>query len=178
MTGGSDDDSESPAINQQGLELAFPELIDDSIEIVLDSIELTGSEEDLGSIGSSRESRVRALAWLYEGEIKDKEVPSTNFDRDLANELVQGVLDNRDRIRGYISRATKDWSIDRMPLIDQLIASIAVYELIKRRNVSVAVIIDEALDLANMYSTENSPRFLNGVLSTIAQEIRPEQAKE
>ena len=64
--------------------------------------------------------------------------------------------------------------LERMPAVDRCILRIATYELISELDVPVAVVIDEAVELAKEYSTEDSPRFVNGVLAAIADTVRPE----
>ena len=64
------------------------------------------------------------------------------------------------------------WTIDRMPVLDRSILRLATYELIAEPEVPVAVIIDEAVELAKQYSTEFSGGFVNGVLATIARQVR------
>ena len=65
------------------------------------------------------------------------------------------------------------WSIDRMAVVDRLVLRLAVAELLDPTGPPVAVVIDEAVELAKTYSTEESGRFVNGVLSTVAAQVRP-----
>jgi N utilization substance protein B len=155
----------------QAISLPIPELDDQDVEVILDSIELAAPNVDPGAIGSYRESRVRALSRLYEISIKNT-VVADRFDDSLANLLVDGVLANLEQINLLIEQANIDWGLERMPVIDQVIAKIAVFELLKRRETSVAVILDEAIDLANRFSTESSARFINGILASIASTVR------
>ena len=69
--------------------------------------------------------------------------------------------------------ASVGWEIDRMPVVDRTILRLATWELLSRPDVPVAVVIDEAVELAKQYSTEQSGGFVNGVLGTIATEVRP-----
>jgi N utilization substance protein B len=129
--------------------------------------------EDLRS-----EARERALALLYEAQAKGLSgveviaglpVPP---DR-LAVLLVNGVDSNQTRIDQLISSYAKGWSLERMPVIDRTVLRLATFELLERPEVPVAVVLDEAITLAKHFSTDDSGRFVNGVLAAIAREIRP-----
>ena len=126
-----------------------------------------------------RQARERALELLYEIEAKDR--PAGEVLAELAVEpdayalaVVRGVDEHRDRLDGLISRYARDWSLDRMPVIDRSLLRMAVFELAHRPDVPTAVVIDEAVELAKAYSTDDSGRFVNGMLSRIARELRPE----
>ena len=71
-----------------------------------------------------------------------------------------------------MAAAAKGWEVERMPVLDRSILRLATYELIAEPEVPVAVVIDEAVELAKQYSTEFSGGFVNGVLSTIARQVR------
>ncbi len=71
-----------------------------------------------------------------------------------------------------MAAAAKGWEVERMPVLDRNILRLATYELIAELDVPVAVVIDEAVELAKQYSTESSGGFVNGVLSTIARQVR------
>ena len=86
--------------------------------------------------------------------------------------LVEGVGAQAEHIDALVDAAAKGWDIERMPVLDRSILRLAAYELIAEVDVPVAVVIDEAVELAKQYSTEFSGRFVNGVLSTIAGQVR------
>ena len=130
------------------------------------------------NVGSRRESRERALSLLYEAEVKDitpaallQDLPSP-ADPFVAD-LVGGVGAQLDRIDGLIGRFAIDWTLDRMPALDRNVLRLAVYELLERPDVPLGAVISEAVELAKRYSTEESSRFVNGVLSAVAAEVRP-----
>jgi transcription antitermination protein NusB len=128
--------------------------------------------------GSRREARERALSLLYEAESKDAAPGSVLADLPLAPEpfvvdLVTGVADHGDRIDGLIASHAIDWTLDRMPAVDRTVLRLAVYELLERPDIPTGVVISEAVELAKGYSTEESGRFVNGVLSAIAKDVRP-----
>ena len=87
--------------------------------------------------------------------------------------LVEGAAVHGERIDALMAAAAKGWEVDRMPVLDRSILRLATYELIAEPDVPVAVVIDEAVELAKQYSTEFSGGFVNGVLSTIARQVRP-----
>jgi N utilization substance protein B len=87
--------------------------------------------------------------------------------------LVAGVGECQARIDELIVRFAIDWTIDRMPVIDRTVVRMATFELLRRPDVPTGVVISEAVELAKRYSTEESGRFVNGLLASIAEEIRP-----
>ncbi len=127
--------------------------------------------------GPRHEARERALALLYEAEMK--RVGTAEVLRTLsvapdpfAVALVEGAAAHASRIDALVATAAKGWEIERMPVLDRNILRLATYELIAEPDVPVAVVIDEAVELAKQYSTEFSGGFVNGVLSTIARQVR------
>ena len=85
-----------------------------------------------------------------------------------AVELVEGVEANAGRIDELLSSYAEGWTLDRMPVVDRNLARIAVYEMLHRDDIDDAVAISEAVELAGELSTDDSPRFLNGLLGRIA----------
>jgi N utilization substance protein B len=130
------------------------------------------------SSGDARHhARERALALLYEAELKhlppaDVLAAQPATPDPLATELVEGVSAQAARIDGLIGTAAVDWEVERMPVVDRTILRLATYELLERSDTPVAVIIDEAVELAKEYSTEQSGGFVNGVLVTVARGVR------
>ncbi|WP_053353157.1 transcription antitermination factor NusB [Leucobacter musarum] len=92
----------------------------------------------------------RAASWLY------------------AREIVDGVTDHRDEIDELIVSYAQGWTLERMPHIDRALLRLAAWEIIHNDEVPAAVAIDEAVELAKEYSTDDSGRFVNGVLGKIA----------
>jgi len=87
-------------------------------------------------------------------------------------DVVSGVSEHASLIDALIARLAPDWPLDRMPAVDRAVLRLAVYELSQRPDVPTAVILDEAVELAKRYSTEESGRFVNGVLAAAARELR------
>ena len=124
------------------------------------------------------DARERALSLLYEAESKEEAprqvlaalpVPPAA----LVVTLVEGVEDHRPELDALIAGHARNWSLDRMPAIDRNVLRLALYELKDRPDVPVAVVIDEAVELAKRFSTDDSGRFVNGMLSAIAPKLRP-----
>ena len=132
--------------------------------------------------GERRRSRERALELLYEAESKGASSSSLLSELKIrperyATELVLGVEGHAAEIDGLIEAHATDWTLDRMPAIDRQLLRVATFELIARPDVPTAVVLDEAVELAKSYSTENSGRFVNGVLAAIAAKVRPTDAR-
>lgn len=89
-----------------------------------------------------------------------------------AVELVRGVAMHRDEIDVELRRFSEHWALERMPAIDRSLLRIGSYELLWQPDTPTGVVINEAVDLARQYSTKDSGRFVNGLLSRIAAERR------
>ena len=129
-----------------------------------------------------REARERALSLLYEAESKQVQPDAILSDLPVEPDpfvvdLVKGVGRDLERIDWLISSHAIGWEMDRMPAVDRALLRMAVYELIDRPDVPTAVVISEAVDLAAQYSTDDSGRFVNGVLAAIAAEVRPSSGR-
>ncbi|MEA2932127.1 MAG: transcription antitermination protein NusB [Actinomycetota bacterium] len=126
---------------------------------------------------SRRQARERALSLLYEAETKGvtpaevlAELPVEPAE--FASDLVLGVGDHQDEVDGWIVRFARDWALERMPALDRALLRMGVYELVHRPDVPTGAVISEAVELAQRYSTDDSSRFVNGVLAAIALEVR------
>ena len=94
-----------------------------------------------------------------------------------ARELVDGVLAAQEGIDAALTAAAENWRLDRMAAIDRAVLRLGVHELVHREDVPPKVAIDEAIELAKKYSTEESGAFVNGVLDRIHKQTTPgEQA--
>jgi N utilization substance protein B len=118
------------------------------------------------------------LSLLYEAESKQVE-PSEVLSElpvmpdQFVLDVVRGVEAERARIDELIAAHAIGWTMDRMPAVDRALLRMATYELMARPDVPTAAVISEAVELATQYSTEESGRFVNGVLATIAAITRP-----
>ena len=89
---------------------------------------------------------------------------------DYALHLVQGVLTNKEAIDARLSEYAIDWTVERMPATDRNILRVAVYEMLfAEQPLAFGVAINEAVEVAKAYGTEESPRFVNGVLGKLAK---------
>jgi N utilization substance protein B len=123
------------------------------------------------------DARERAMILLYEAASKslpvDEVVASQVVEPDaLTQELVLGVDAHRAQLDAAIAEHAKGWTLARMPLLDLTIMRIAGFELLGRPDVPVAVVLDEAVELAKRFSTDDSGRFVNGVLSALVPVLR------
>ena len=130
------------------------------------------------SAGPRRQARERALSLLYEAEVKGVEpedvLGSLPVEPDrFAVELVAGVGAHGEEVDQWLRRFARDWAVERMPAIDRALLRIGVFELLHRPDVPPGVVLSEAVELAVRYSTEDSGRFVNGLLARIADEVRP-----
>ncbi|GAA1818862.1 transcription antitermination factor NusB [Planosporangium flavigriseum] len=133
------------------------------------------------TMSSRRKARKRALDVLYEADVRQapitdvleayvERLPEPKPEQlDYTVALANGVAGQRDRVDELIASYAEGWTLDRMPVVDRNLARIAVYELMFRDEIDDAVAITEAVELAKALSTEDSPRFLNGVLGRIAE---------
>ena len=131
-------------------------------------------------------ARKRALDVLYESDVRGVDPLTTLGERvaladppvnDYTIELVEGVQQHADRIDAILAEYAEGWTVARMPDVDRAILRLGVYELLWRDEVPDPVAIDEAVELAKSLSTDESPRFVNGVLARVLRE-RPETADE
>ena len=128
-----------------------------------------------------RKARKRALDVLYEADLRGLppgQVLTGYVQRlerphpghlEYAVGLIEGVAKHQEHIDELISSYAEGWTLDRMPVVDRNLARIAVYELLHVDEIDDAVAITEAVELARQMSTDDSPRFLNGVLGRIAE---------
>ncbi|MGD0220039.1 MAG: transcription antitermination factor NusB [Acidimicrobiales bacterium] len=128
--------------------------------------------------GARRRARERALDLLYEAETKgiapDAVLGELQVGPDpYAAALVHGVAAHLGEIDALIAAHATAWSIDRLPAVDRQLLRIAAYEIAFGAEVPAAVAIDEAVGLAREFSTEESGRYVNGVLAAIATTARP-----
>ncbi|MGI8491978.1 MAG: transcription antitermination factor NusB [Acidimicrobiales bacterium] len=131
------------------------------------------------AVGSRRRARERALGLLYEALAKDLEPAQVMSELpvepdDYASDIVAGVARMLPEIDSILGRNAIDWTVDRMPVIDRTLLRMATYELLARPDVPTGVVISEAVELAKQYSTEESGRFVNGILAAIAAATRPQ----
>lgn len=131
-----------------------------------------------GTPDERTDAREQAVMLLYEGEQRDLDPVQLLDERSLVaaeavGALLAGVGSSRESIDAMIAENAKGWPLERMPALDRAILRLAIWELTDRPDVPTAVVIDEAVELAKRFSTDDSGRFVNGVLATIARTVRP-----
>ncbi len=118
------------------------------------------------------------MSLLYEAEMKHLSGSQVVAELAVAPDpyvvrLVRGVSEHEASIDQLLARAAVGWEVQRMAMVDRSGMRIAVYELLEQPEVPTAVVLDEAVELAKRFSTDQSGGFVNGVLATIAREVRP-----
>jgi N utilization substance protein B len=96
-----------------------------------------------------------------------QEFSSSVENRDFIDQLVWGVVDNKEKIDSIITPAAPEWPIEQIALIDLIILRMGIYELLFAREVPPKVAINEAVELAKAFGGQNSSKFINGVLGTV-----------
>ncbi|MGN6743498.1 MAG: transcription antitermination factor NusB [Amnibacterium sp.] len=128
-------------------------------------------------------SRKRALDVLFSADVRgDSQADALAAEQEralarperasswpYARDIVQGVIDHAEEIDRIIGDRAPAWPIERMPAVDRAILRIGVWEILHNPEVPAPVAIDEAVELAKELSTDDSPRFINGVLHAVAE---------
>jgi N utilization substance protein B len=127
-------------------------------------------------MAARHKARKRALDLLYESELRGTDPVTTLAERvaaanppvpEYAVTLVEGVTKEKARIDEVLATYAEGWTLPRMPAVDRGLLRIATYELLWCEDVPDAVAVDEAVELAKELSTDDSPRFINGLLGRI-----------
>lgn len=133
-------------------------------------------------MGARTKARKRALDLLYEAEMRGLEPLALVGERlaegagvalpEYAVTLVEGVAAHRERIDELLATYAVDWTLDRMPPVDRNLLRLGAWELLWADDVPDAVAISEAVELAGQLSTDDSARFVNGLLARLL-ELKP-----
>ena len=132
-------------------------------------------------MGTRRKSRELALQALYQGELAgqagflDFADFCTHFQVNkkaipYAKILLDGIQEKRQEINQLISRYAENWRLERMSLLDRNILRLAIFELNYQDDVPTSVAINEAVEIAKRYSTDDSGPFINGILDAMVKE--------
>jgi N utilization substance protein B len=131
----------------------------------------------VSELGRKRhQARERALEVLYEATIKERSVAvvltelNTKPD-DYTIQLLLSSEGHQEQANALISEFAIDWPLERIAVVDRLIMTMAVGEMLMENAPPIAVILDEAVELAKVFSTDGSSSFVNGVLSSIAEKV-------
>jgi len=133
-------------------------------------------------MGTRRKAREKALQMLFQLDFPndDAETICTTFwtgnpvgqkVREFAEQLVKGTYANRESIDRMISSTMANWTLDRLASVDKAILRLATYELVYMANIPSTVTINEAVEIAKNYGTEESGRFVNGILDKIREQF-------
>jgi N utilization substance protein B len=130
------------------------------------------------AVASRRQARRQALDILYQADVtgSDPHLVLEGWERvgkpvdSFARELVEGVAAHRSEIDGHLQRLAEDWTVDRMASLDRTILRIACFELLHQPDTPPGAAIDEAVQAAKELSTEDSSRFVNGILGRFVRE--------
>ena len=138
-------------------------------------------------MGHRRRAREFALQMLFQIDLTGV-VPRQVFDqfwgihdaeaeeRSFAESLVLGVIGRGDELDGLISAAARNWRMKRMAVVDRNVLRMAAYELLEEAATPAAVIIDEAIEVAKKFGSEDSGGFINGILDAIRRQADPRSA--
>lgn len=126
-----------------------------------------------------RHARETAMQILYEVElgkgepqqvfqrvVQEKEL--RNADRTFTRQLVFGTLEHIPVVDGIISGLSRQWSVQRLAVVDKSLLRMALYEMLYIQEIPLNVSINEAIELAKVYGGEESPKFINGILGKVA----------
>ena len=126
-------------------------------------------------------ARSQALQLLFQAEALGRSVTEVlagpyalSQDEPLdeyGEQLALGTDGMRHELDSVISRSSTNWSIDRMPSVDRNLLRLAIYEMLEVDEVAIAVTIDESVELAKAYGTDESSRFINGLLGKVATDL-------
>ncbi|MDI6799098.1 MAG: transcription antitermination factor NusB [Actinomycetota bacterium] len=132
-----------------------------------------------------RKARRMALEILYEKDILGDTIDDIIRVRNASNRgaplsdfaltLLHGFERNHEKIDELIAEYADNWSIDRMPIVDRNIIRIGVYEMLFEEAIPIRVSINEAVELAKIFGSEDSSKFVNGILGRIAREMGEEE---
>ncbi len=146
-------------------------------DTVVEEITLADQPRMRTVLGGRHEARERAIHLLYEASMKmlpPKDVIAAQvMEPDpYAVDLVDGVATNLAELDEIIGRLARGWTIQRMPTMDVVVLRLALFELIHRPDVPSGVILAEAVEFASDYGTDDSAKFVNGLLAAARDEIR------
>jgi len=127
-----------------------------------------------------REAREKALFYLYQSDLLDIDVDEF-IKMDLKNKknidqftlkLVKGVKNNFENLNEIINLHSSNWQIDRMSILDRNMLRIALYEIMFEQEIPLKVTINEAIEISKKYGTNESGKFVNGILGKVVEEMK------
>lgn len=138
-------------------------------------------------MGKRRKARESALQILFQLEFNDipvdeiiaqfwKDKKASLEIREYAAWLVKGIISHQEEINDLIQSLSDHWRLTRMALIDRNILRTAVFELLYEENIAPAVVINEAIEIAKRYSSEEAAAFVNGILDAVRKKLEKGRA--
>lgn len=129
--------------------------------------------------GARRKARAIALQALYEVDSAGHDAASvlarlqsegrlSEENQAFVSELVNGVIQNKEKIDQSIQSFAPAWPVGQIAVVDRNILRLAIFEILVDNRVSIKVSINEAVELAKRFGSDNSPKFVNGVLGSVA----------
>jgi len=134
-----------------------------------------------------RKARIAALEVLYQRELTNYPVEKIVQNKlsaggkdlsDFALRIVDGVKNHNQKIDDMIKKYADNWALDRMPFVDRNIIRIGIYEMLFEKDIPTSVSINEAVELAKLYGTEESGKFVNGILGKVALVLEKKDSEE
>lgn len=128
-----------------------------------------------------REARELIMKMLYEKTFQPEKDPNAlveGYTQDMKGKVkdfivaeFNGILEHEEEIDAIITKSAQNWSLSRIARVDHMLLRMATYELKWGEDVPAKVAINEAIEIAKIYSTDKSPKFINGILGNIAKSI-------
>ena|SRR5688572_14123233 len=140
-------------------------------------------------MGKRREGREAALQFLYQVDVQKEDIDAQlatfwalrtspeqvgapNRARDFAEQLLHGVVEHRETIDEKISQLAKNYELQRISTVDRNILRLGIYEMLHRRETPPVVVINECIEIAKKFGSEDSGRFVNGILDRVCADLR------
>lgn len=138
---------------------------------------------------SRRSAREKTLQALYEVEVGGSELQEAfensilgkeleGDSRRFAQTLLTGTWEERESSDRLIAKFVRDWKLERLAIVDRIILRLAVFEMRDEENTPHEVIINEAVELAKLYSSDKSASFINAILDSISKELKGQEYNE
>lgn len=128
-----------------------------------------------------REARELIMKMLYEKTFQPEKDPNAlveDYTQDMKGKVkdfivaeFKGILEHEEEIDAIITKSAENWSLSRIAKVDHMLLRMATYELKWGEDIPAKVAINEAIEIAKIYSTDKSPKFINGILGNIAKSI-------
>lgn len=132
-------------------------------------------------MGSRRKARESALQMLFQWDITHdniEQIVVTFWEQNepdaahaFADALARGTIEHVERIDALIGRHAENWRLDRMAVVDRNLLRLATFEFLYDAETPKSVVINEAIEIARRFSSQESPQFINGILDSIRKEV-------